>query len=158
MGNAVAGSERYRKSNIRDGKRTKSGCGPSLREKIRKNATKGNSPGVETSEGGLLKEEPHRMYIPASEVLNEMKLNDPAFAAACADQSNDLSLAIAVISARGDMTQEQLAVAMETTQTAIARLESGRHKPSVRILERLAKVTGNRLVIHFEPIQDTVTA
>jgi len=93
------------------------------------------------------------MYIPASEVLAEMKLNDPAFAAACVDQQNDLDLAIAMISARGDMTQEQLAVAMRTTQTAIARLESGRHKPSVRTLERLAKVTGNRLVIHFEPIQ-----
>jgi transcriptional regulator with XRE-family HTH domain len=41
---------------------------------------------------------------------------------------------------------------MKTTQTAIARLESGRVKPSTRTLQRLAKATGHRLVIDFKPI------
>jgi transcriptional regulator with XRE-family HTH domain len=41
---------------------------------------------------------------------------------------------------------------MDTTQAVIARLESGRVKPSTRTLERLAKATGTRLRITFEPV------
>jgi transcriptional regulator with XRE-family HTH domain len=41
---------------------------------------------------------------------------------------------------------------MHTTQAAIARLESGRVKPSTRTLERLAAATGMRLRISFEPV------
>jgi hypothetical protein len=44
---------------------------------------------------------------------------------------------------------------MKTTQTAIARLEGGRIKPSTRTLERYAKATGHRLVIGFEPKRGT---
>jgi len=40
---------------------------------------------------------------------------------------------------------------MHTTQAVIARLESGRMKPSTRTLERLAAATGMRLRISFEP-------
>jgi transcriptional regulator with XRE-family HTH domain len=40
---------------------------------------------------------------------------------------------------------------MGTTQTVIARLESGRTMPSTRTLERFAKATGMRLRISFEP-------
>jgi transcriptional regulator with XRE-family HTH domain len=40
------------------------------------------------------------------------------------------------------LTQEQLAERMHTTQAVIARLESGRVKPSTRNLERLAEATG----------------
>jgi hypothetical protein len=39
---------------------------------------------------------------------------------------------------------------MHTTQTVIARLESGRVKPSTRTLERLTVATGMRLRISFE--------
>ena len=49
------------------------------------------------------------------------------------------------------LTQEQLAERMHTTQAVIARLESGRIKPSTRSLERLAAPTGMRLRISFEP-------
>jgi hypothetical protein len=38
------------------------------------------------------------------------------------------------------------------TQALIARLESGRTKPSTRTLERFAEATGVRLRILFEPI------
>jgi predicted transcriptional regulator len=43
---------------------------------------------------------------------------------------------------------------MHTTQAVIARLESGRVKPSTRTLERLAlaAATGTRLRISFEPV------
>ena len=39
---------------------------------------------------------------------------------------------------------------METTQSAIARLERGSTRPSTHTLERLATATGNRLKITFE--------
>ena len=50
------------------------------------------------------------------------------------------------------LTQEQLAARMHTTQAVIARLESGRVKPSTRTLERFAEATGTRLRILFEPV------
>jgi transcriptional regulator with XRE-family HTH domain len=37
-----------------------------------------------------------------------------------------------------------------TTQSVIARLESGRARPSTKTLERLATATGTRLRITFE--------
>jgi ribosome-binding protein aMBF1 (putative translation factor) len=52
--------------------------------------------------------------------------------------------------ARAGLTQAQVAKRMKTTQTAVARLESGRFKPSTRTLERYAQATGHRLVIGFE--------
>lgn len=68
------------------------------------------------------------------------------------DRAHDLGLAHAVIGARthAGLTQEQLAQRMETSQSAIARLESGRGRPSTRVLERLAIATGTRLRISFE--------
>jgi transcriptional regulator with XRE-family HTH domain len=36
---------------------------------------------------------------------------------------------------------------MKTTQSAVARIESGRHWPSRRTLESYAKATGTRAVI-----------
>jgi transcriptional regulator with XRE-family HTH domain len=49
------------------------------------------------------------------------------------------------------LTQEQVAERMHTTRTVIARLESGRGKPSTRTLERFAEATGSRLRIILEP-------
>jgi ribosome-binding protein aMBF1 (putative translation factor) len=65
----------------------------------------------------------------------------------------EFSLAAVMIEARAHagLTQEQLAERMHTTQAVIARLESGRVKPSTRTLERLAAATGLRLRISFEP-------
>jgi ribosome-binding protein aMBF1 (putative translation factor) len=64
----------------------------------------------------------------------------------------EFELARAVIDARvtAGLTQEQLARRMETTQSVIARLESGRTRPSTQTLERLAAATGTRLKIRFE--------
>jgi transcriptional regulator with XRE-family HTH domain len=63
----------------------------------------------------------------------------------------EFALASALIKARAeaDMTQEQVAEAMGTTQAVIARLESGRVLPSTRTLERFAKATRTRLHISF---------
>ncbi len=65
----------------------------------------------------------------------------------------EFNLARAVIDARSKagLTQQQLAKRMSTTQSVIARLESGRSCPSTQTLERLAVATGTRLKISFEP-------
>jgi len=93
-----------------------------------------------------------RKYISAREVADEW-LKDPAHKAAYDALEDEFALAGALIEARSkaDMTQEQVAEAMGTTQTVIARLESGRTMPSTRTLERFAKATGTKLRISFEP-------
>jgi ribosome-binding protein aMBF1 (putative translation factor) len=93
-----------------------------------------------------------RKYIPVREWAEE-RLKDPEFKAAYDALEEEFALAGALIEARAaaDMTQEQVAEAMGTTQTVIARLESGRTMPSTRTLERFAKATGMRLRISFVP-------
>jgi ribosome-binding protein aMBF1 (putative translation factor) len=67
----------------------------------------------------------------------------------------EFALTRALIKARvgAGLTQEQLAQRMDTTQSVIARLESGRARPSTQTLERLASATGTRLKISFEPCE-----
>ena len=62
----------------------------------------------------------------------------------------EFKLAQKVIEARlnAGLTQEELADLMNTSQSAVARLESG-HKPNFKILERFAKAVGARLDINF---------
>ncbi len=93
-----------------------------------------------------------RKYIPVEEAAKEWMQN-PEFFAAYDALEDEFALASALIRARGDadMTQEQVAAAMGTTQAAIARLESGRIKPTTRTLEQYAKATRTRLRITFEP-------
>ena len=61
-------------------------------------------------------------------------------------------MANALIKARAnaEMTQEDVAKAMGTTQAVVARLESGRSMPSTRTLRRYAEATGTKLRIRFE--------
>lgn len=77
---------------------------------------------------------------------------DPKYRKAYAELAPEFELARAVIEARthAGLTQEQLARRMETTQSVIARLESGRVRPSTQTLTRLAAATGTRLRISFE--------
>ena len=64
----------------------------------------------------------------------------------------EYELAKAIIETRGKagLTQDQLAKKMKTTQSVIARLESGNVNPSTKTLECCAKATGTRLKINFE--------
>lgn len=50
------------------------------------------------------------------------------------------------------LTQAQLAKRMGAKQTAIARVESGRHLPGLDTLQGYAKATGRRLVVDFVPM------
>lgn len=64
-----------------------------------------------------------------------------------------LAAAIAKARTRAGLSQVELARRMKTTQSVVARLESGRGRPSTRTLDRFAKVTGHRLKISFEPVR-----
>jgi len=61
---------------------------------------------------------------------------------------------VAKARARAGLSQAELAKRMKTTQSTIARLESGRGLPSTRTLGRFAKATGHRLKISFEPVKE----
>jgi DNA-binding XRE family transcriptional regulator len=89
-------------------------------------------------------------FIPVEESFKQWK-KAPEYVAAYDALEGEFALASALIKARAEanMTQEQVAEAMGTTQAVIARLESGRVLPSTRTLERFAKATRTRLHISF---------
>jgi DNA-binding XRE family transcriptional regulator len=93
-----------------------------------------------------------RKSIPVAESFAQWK-KDAEYNDAYAALEGEFALASSLIKARAeaDMTQEQVAKAMGTTQAVVARLESGRVLPSTRTLERFAKATHSRLRITFEP-------
>ena len=83
---------------------------------------------------------------------------DPEFQKAYDELAPEFALARSLIEARvrAGLTQEELADKMGTSQPTIARLESG-HKPSLKTLERVAEMTGSKLMIQLVP-QDTQRA
>ncbi|MBK1665390.1 transcriptional regulator [Rhodospirillum rubrum] len=93
-----------------------------------------------------------------SGVLHEKWSQDPEYRAAHENLRADFEVAMTVIAARAraGLSQAELAERMGTTQSAIARLEGGRHWPSRRTLERLAAATGTRVV--FKLVDPTGTA
>jgi ribosome-binding protein aMBF1 (putative translation factor) len=85
--------------------------------------------------------------------LHKRWTKDPEYRREYEALEEEFALASAINEARSraGLTQEELAARMETSQSAIARLESGRMIPSGRTLKRFAKATGTRLRIGFEP-------
>lgn len=87
--------------------------------------------------------------------LHTKWMEEPGYRKAYEDLEEEFVMASAAIKVRNraGLTQEALARKMGTTQPAVARLESGRGRPTVNTLDRLAKATGSRLIISFEPIR-----
>ena len=85
--------------------------------------------------------------------LHKRWTRDPEYRREYDALEEEFALASAMINARSraGLTQEELAEKMETSQSAIARMESGRSVPSGSTLKRFAKATGTRLRIRFEP-------
>ena len=63
----------------------------------------------------------------------------------------ELSRSLIEARTRAKLTQAELALRMNTTQSVVARLESGRTQPSTRTLQKIAKATKTRLRINFDP-------
>ena len=88
--------------------------------------------------------------------LHKKWSSNPEYKAAYEALGLEFELARSVIEARSraGLTQEELARRMGTTQSAIARLESGRVRPSTKTLEKLAQATGTHLKVSLEPPGD----
>lgn len=78
---------------------------------------------------------------------------EPAYRKAYDELEEEFQLAKALIAARtrAGLSQQQLAAKMKTSQSYVARLESGKVHPSTDALARFARATGTRLRISFEP-------
>ncbi len=87
-----------------------------------------------------------------NELFDEWK-KDPKFIKEYEALEEEFSLASALIAARSqaDMTQQDVAEKMETSQSYIAKLEGGAVSPTMKALKRYAAATGSRLKIVFEP-------
>jgi len=87
------------------------------------------------------------------EDLKKKLMRDPEFRREYDALAPEFELAGELIGARAraGLTQAQLAKRMGTTQSAIARLESGR-LPSVKTLQRYAQATGTRPVVKLVPL------
>ncbi|WP_460874133.1 helix-turn-helix domain-containing protein [Paralcaligenes ginsengisoli] len=84
--------------------------------------------------------------------LKSRVLADPEARAEYDKQAPEFAIARELIAARtrAGLTQGEIAERMHTTQSTVARLESGRTMPSLRTLSRYAEATGSRAVIKLE--------
>ena len=91
--------------------------------------------------------------IPADLVFEHWR-KDPDYLRAFQDLEDEFAMARMFINARSEagLAQQELAEKMGASQTYIARLEGRKKMPSTRILNRIAKATGNRVVINFVPL------
>jgi transcriptional regulator with XRE-family HTH domain len=89
----------------------------------------------------------------AAQKLIKRWMKEPGFKEGYDSLAEDFELASLLIEARAhsNLTQAELAEKMGTSQSTIARLESGKAKPTLATLKRLAKATGMRLKISLEP-------
>ncbi len=86
--------------------------------------------------------------------LKRKWMQDPEFRAEYEKADADYAVIEELIRARHDarLSQAELARRIGTTQSAIARLESGSISPSIATLKRYAAATGTRL--HLELVPD----
>lgn len=91
--------------------------------------------------------------VPVSRLAAKWR-EDPEFMREYEALEEEFALAAALIKARANagLTQEELAKRMGTTQSAIARLEGGKSRPSTATLAKFAKATGTRLKVSFEQV------
>ena len=87
--------------------------------------------------------------------LHRKWMKDPGYRKEYDALEAEFALAAEVAKARdrAGLSQAELARRMKTTQSTIARLESGRGLPSTRTLGQFAKATGHQLRISFEPMK-----
>jgi transcriptional regulator with XRE-family HTH domain len=89
--------------------------------------------------------------------LRREALENPDVKTAYEALEEEYALARALIKARqmSGLTQAELAERMDTTQSTVARWESGKHLPSCQTLQRLARATNTELRVTFVPHAQT---
>ena len=83
------------------------------------------------------------------DAFKKKMLKNPAVKAEYDALEEEFALAHELIAARekANLSQTQVARRMGTSQSAVARLESGRKPPSMTSLRKYAKATGSKIVI-----------
>lgn len=83
----------------------------------------------------------------------ERALSNPLVKKAYEENKLEYELAASLIAARSKakLTQEEVANKMATTQSFIARLESGQHFPSIKSLQKYARATNQEISITLHP-------
>lgn len=84
--------------------------------------------------------------------LHKTWSEDPEYRKAYDGLGPEFEISRSLIEARtrAKLTQAELAQRMNTTQSVVARLESGRTRPSTRTLQKIARATRTRLRISFD--------
>ena len=87
------------------------------------------------------------------DVKAELPTN-PSVRQAYNEQAPEFELARELIAARmrAGLTQGDVAARMGTTQSVVARIESGRGTPSMRTVQRYASEVGARAVVRMETL------
>jgi DNA-binding XRE family transcriptional regulator len=83
------------------------------------------------------------------------------FAAAYSENADEYELVRELLAARAKagLTQEQVAASMDTTKSAVSRLEgAGKHSPSVSTLKRYARAVGCEVEIRLVPASRSASA
>ena len=90
--------------------------------------------------------------IPISR-LRRRWMKEPGFRAGYDALEDEFALASMLIDARvkAKLSQQELARRMATSQSTIARLESGAGRPNLSTIARFAKATGMRVKLSLEP-------
>lgn len=85
--------------------------------------------------------------------LHQKWIKNPEYKKAYEESKIEFDIAKEVIEARmkSGLSQENLALLMGTSQSAIARLESGSSLPSIRTLAKFAEATNTQIQIQFKP-------
>jgi transcriptional regulator with XRE-family HTH domain len=99
------------------------------------------------------------MSIPIDK-LHDKWMEDEAYRAAYETLEPEFALAEELIAARGraGLTQADVAARMGTTQSVVARIESGRNPPNLKTLEKYARAVGMRLSVRLMPGERSTTA
>jgi DNA-binding XRE family transcriptional regulator len=88
------------------------------------------------------------MTIPLK-ILKDEWMKDPAFRSEYQRLAPEFALARELVRARtkARMTQAQVARRMGTTQSVVARIESGQNVPNLKTLEKYARAVGRRIEV-----------
>lgn len=90
--------------------------------------------------------------IPHEEVFAKL-MQDPEFAVEWKAQENERKITTMLIEERikRRLTQRQLAEQIGVKQPSLARLETGKHTPTIAFLAKIADALGRRLEINLVP-------
>lgn len=81
---------------------------------------------------------------------NAFKNKDVKEAYDALENEFEIARSIIELRANANLTQEALAELMNTKQSTVARLESGKQNTTLKMLQRIAEATGTHLRVSFE--------